>query len=179
MSARRTGIVCLAWSTLAALGIAALGACTTAPADSRIGVNAPDSAQFPPVADLLIHRCGSLDCHGNRQRNLIIWGCEGQRLDPADAPGCRAQGGKNTNDAEYAATFRSLVGLEPAVMSSVVSGKGADPELLTFVRKARGTEEHKGGQLFVAGDSQDDCVTTWLGGHTDTNACTSALAGTP
>ena len=164
---------------LAALGALGAGACSTAPADSRVGVNAPDRAQFPPVSDVLDHRCGSLDCHGSRQRNLIVYGCEGLRLDPADAPGCRAQGGKNTTDAEYDATYRSLVGLEPAVMSSVVSGKGADPELLTFVRKARGTEGHKGGQLFTAGDTQDNCVATWLGGKTNTDACTAALTGTP
>jgi len=163
-------------ATIALVGIAACGG---APSDSRIGVTVPDRSQFPPVSDVLDHRCGSLDCHGNRQRNMIVYGCEGLRLDPADAPGCRASGGKNTTVAEYDATFRSLVGLEPAVMSSVVAGKGADPELLTFVRKARGTEGHKGGQLFTAGDPQDTCVTTWLGGKTNTDACTAALTGTP
>ena len=156
-----------------------VAACSNAPTDSRIGVTEPNRDQFPPVSNLLDHRCGSLDCHGNRQRNLIIFGCEGLRLDPADFPGCRRNGGKDTTVAEFDATFRSLVGLEPAVMSAVVNGKGADPELLTFVRKARGTEGHKGGLLFVPGDEQDNCVTTWLGGQTDVNACTDALQNTP
>jgi hypothetical protein len=161
----------------ALLGIAV--ACSVAPGDARIGVTAPDRSQFDPVAALLDHRCGSLDCHGSSRRNLRIYGCEGLRLDPADVPGCRRQGGKDSTTAEIDATYRSLVGLEPAVMSAVVSGKGDHPELLTFVRKARGDESHKGGQIFVPGDAQDTCVASWRAGTTDTDACASARAGTP
>jgi hypothetical protein len=129
------------------------------------------------VGKLIDHRCGSLDCHGNRQRNLQIWGCDGMRLDPDAAPGCRKAiaGGVDTTEAEFDATYRSLVGLEPQVMSSVVLGNGKNPELLTFVRKARADESHKGGQLFVPGDDQDNCVTSWLAGTTDTSACDSAM----
>jgi hypothetical protein len=166
----------------AGLAILAAIACGVAPADSRIGVNAPDRSQFEPVANLLDHRCGSLDCHGNRQRNLQMYGCEGLRLDPDDAgifPGCRRHGGTDTTQNEYDATYRSLVGLEPAVMSAVVAGKGQHPELLTFVRKARGEEAHKGGALFAPGDVQDNCVASWLAGATDKDACTTALAASP
>jgi hypothetical protein len=81
--------------------------------------------------------------------------------------------------AEYDESYRSLVGLEPAVMSAVVSGKGAHPEFLTFVRKARGDESHKGGKLWSAGDDQDRCVATWLAGAVDMNACTNGLADSP
>lgn len=164
-------------------------ACSTAPTNARLGIDAPDRAQFDPVGGLLDHRCGSLDCHGNMDRNLVIWGCEGLRLEPSgvgfgpDAgvlvPGCRNSGGTNTTAAELDATYRSLVGLEPAVMSTVVSGGGAHPELLTFIRKARGWESHKGGVIWMPGDSSDDCVTSWLAGKTDTNACTQAVATTP
>ena len=77
---------------------------------------------------------------------------------------------------EHTATYRSLVGLEPEVMSQVVAGHGAHPELLTFVRKARGTETHKGGQLITPGDVQDTCIVSWLAGATDTTACVQALA---
>ena len=165
--------------------VGALGAsfaCAGAPSDSRIGIVAPDLASFPPVGDLLDHRCGSLDCHGNKQRNLQIYGCEGLRLDPDDAgivPGCKRFGGSDTTQAEYLATYRSLVALEPTVMSAVVASKGAQPELLTFVRKARGAENHKGGQLFNPGDAQDNCVASWLAGQTDAKTCTDALNGTP
>ena len=161
---------------LAALTIAVASAsCGEAPGDARIGVVAPDLAQFPRVGDLLGRRCGSLDCHGATTRSLQIVGCEGLRLGDAK-PGCRDSGGTNTTADEYTATYRSVVGLEPAVMSAVVQGKGAHPELLTLVRKARGAEAHKGGDLFAPGDDQDNCVATWLAGKTDVEACARGTA---
>jgi hypothetical protein len=157
----------------------AMAGCTTTPADDRVTLDAPFSteAAFGPVANFLDHRCGSLDCHGNSQRNLIIWGCEGLRLEPYDAPICgRAQGGRATTSDEHQATYRSLVGLEPTVMSAVVADNGRNPDLLTFVRKARGEEAHKGGMLITPGDDQDVCITSWLAGATDTIACASAIS---
>jgi hypothetical protein len=167
----------IARAMIVALGASALAAwaCSSAPSDSRIGVDAPDRAQFDDVGNFLDHRCGSLDCHGSAQRNLIIYGCEGLRLDPAAEPGCRTSGGTDTTAAELDATYRSLVGLEPALMSAVVRGKGEHPEALTLVRKARGSEEHKGGALVVPGDAQDLCIASWLAGSTSTDACAQAL----
>jgi len=153
----------------------ALVACGSLPPDNRIGVVAPDRAEFAPVAQVLDHRCGSLDCHGNAQRNLVIYGCEGLRFGDAGVPGCRKTGGTDTTAEELDATYRSVVGLEPVVMSTVVVGKGAHPELLTIVRKARGDESHKGGALFVPGDAQDNCFASWLTGTTDKSACAEAL----
>lgn len=161
-----------------------------------IGIDVPPSADpaFGPVSDMLVHRCGTLDCHGQSGRNLRMWGCGGMRLDPNTGPSCRtAQGGSATTPAEHYETYRSLVGLEPNVMSTVYDGcrsspgvypppSSCHPELLTFVRKARGTEAHKGGQLIseedVDGgpDPQDVCIVTWLEGQTDTQACSDALA---
>jgi hypothetical protein len=160
--------------------VALAGACSTA-SDARIGVVTPveDEANWHPVADYLDHRCGSIDCHGTSRRNFALWGCAGLRFDPDEAglaPGCRAQGGTNTTDAEYDRTFRSVVGLEPAVMSAVEQGHGQEPELLTFIRKARGMESHKGGILVVPGDVQDQCMTSWLAGATDVDACTAGIA---
>jgi hypothetical protein len=166
-------------SLSAVLAAGSTSACSTTPADSRITVDAPFSseASFGPVANFLDHRCGSLDCHGNTARNLVIWGCEGLRLEAYDAPICaRAQGGSATTPAEHQATYRSLVGLEPTVMSAVVASHGADPDLLTFVRKARGEEAHKGGALIMPGDDQDVCITSWLAGATNTIACASAIS---
>jgi hypothetical protein len=158
---------------VAALTMALAAACG-APPDARIGIAAPDRAQFPPVSQLLDRRCGTLDCHGATTRNLQIYGCEGLRLGDA-SPGCRVSSGTDTTAEEHDATYRSLVALEPAVMTAVVNGKGANPELLTFVRKARGTEAHKGGALFTPGDDQDTCVTSWLAGTTNTEACKRGL----
>jgi hypothetical protein len=115
-----------------------------------------------------------------------MWGCFGQRL-PVDGglaaqniPACRAAGGVDTTPAEYEASYRSLVGLEPAVMSEVVAaGPKGNPDLLTYVRKARGEESHKGGVLVTPGDDQDVCFTAWLTGPSNTAACASAIATTP
>jgi len=154
-------------------------ACSSVPSDSRIGVATPDRGQFPPVGDFLTHRCGELDCHGNSQRNFKVYGCEGLRLDPKNTPGCPSMLGPMataTTDAEYDTTFRSFVGLEPALMSNVVHDNGKHPELLTLVRKMRGDESHKGGALVVPGDDQDVCVTSWIAGQVDADACKRAIA---
>ncbi|MDB4935553.1 MAG: hypothetical protein JWP87_2525 [Labilithrix sp.] len=172
--ARPLALVLAALASLALLATWS-GACAPPPEDATIGIVTPDPAQFPPVSMLLDRRCGSLDCHGARTRNLQIYGCEGLRLGDA-SPGCRNASGTDTTAEEHDATFRSLVALEPAVMTAVVLGKGGSPELLTFVRKARGTEAHKGGTLVTPGDDQDVCITSWLAGTTDADACARGLA---
>jgi hypothetical protein len=143
---------------------------------ARIGIDAPPEDQFPAVGEYLDHRCGSLDCHGQPARNLRIWGCWGMRFDADAASGCIA--GSTTPD-EYHATYRSLVGLEPAVMSAVVESHATNPDLLTFVRKAKGVESHKGGHLITPGDDQDTCIVSWLVGMTNTTACSNALLNYP
>jgi len=177
MTARaRLGPSPLARASLASLLF--MSACSEAPADTRIGIFSPNASEqaFGPVGDFLGHRCGSLDCHGSQARNLRIWSCEGLRLAATDAAICsRAKGGRRTTPEEHTATYRSLVGLEPVVMSTVVETGGENPELLTFVRKARGTEAHKGGALIVPGDAQDQCITTWLSGRTNLKACSDAF----
>jgi hypothetical protein len=172
-----------AFFVVGTIAFAAL-ACQFAPSNDRTGIEAPDFGQYETggVGDFLDHRCGSLDCHGQSTRNLVLYGCYGLRLDPDEtglAPGCRASGGIDTQDDEYQASYRSLVGLEPAVMSGVVAGGGAHPELLTFIRKARGWDAHKGGTLVTPGDDQDNCMTSWLAGNVDSAACASAIAETP
>ena len=147
---------------------AALFACSIPESDQRIVAAAPDRASFPPVADLLVHRCGTLDCHGSSFRNLRLYGHEGLRI--AGRPSSQP----NTTDAEYDQDFESIVGLEPERMSDVVTERGAHPERLTFIRKARGTEDHKGGTLMKEGDVEDLCLTSWLAGRTDRLACANA-----
>jgi hypothetical protein len=165
----------------AAIAVASLAVsgCGEAPADARIGIIAPNGSEkaFGPVGSYLNHRCGTLDCHGKIERNFRVWGCEGMRLLDTDVSICsRAKGGRATTPEEHQATYRSLVGLEPTVMSAVVEDHGKDPELLTFIRKARGTESHKGGALVVPGDDQDVCLTSWLAGQTNLTACNAAFA---
>ncbi len=172
--------ICLA--PVAAVALGGWPIACSPPSDARIGVDTPDESLFPPVANLLAYRCGSLDCHGLAQRNFVIWSCYGLRLEADASPGCQnyATGlpGHSTDSTagEDDATYRSLVGLEPAVMSQVVQSHGQNPELLTFVRKARGEESHKGGKLFTPGDPADLCVAAWLADSPTTEAaCVSAL----
>ena len=115
-----------------------LGACVTANSDSRVTETLPDRASFPVVSDVLDHRCGTLDCHGVTYRNLRIYGREGLRGASTDRP---SSGPIPTTVAEYDLTFQSLVSLEPEIMTDVVHDGGAHPERLTFVRKARGSDQ--------------------------------------
>jgi hypothetical protein len=146
-------------------------ACTTPSSDERyVQTTLPDQADFPPVSAMLAVKCGSLDCHGSVARNLRIYGSAGLRFASTDqplAPLC------NTND-EVTQDYVSVVGLEPEQMSAVASG--GDPGTLTMVRKARGTEAHKGEQIWAQGDDSDVCLTSWLTGTAKATACASSIA---
>jgi hypothetical protein len=127
---------------------------------------APDRASFPLVSGALERRCATLDCHGERARNLRFFTGSGLRLDPADVPGSGS-----TTEAEYDASYQSVVGLEPEIMSAVVAERGRAPERLTLVRKARGLEEHQGGAALQAGDPAYQCVLSWLASAIDEPSC--------
>jgi hypothetical protein len=158
-------------AALSALLAAIVLACSTAPSDARFIETLPDATSFPPVALMLIQACGTLDCHGTVARNLRLYGNTGLRFSATDVPTALTA----TTGDEIAQDYTSIVGLEPEVMSAVVASGGADPERLTLVRKARGTEAHKGGAIIVPGDDRDICLTSWLAGNTDASVCTSAL----
>lgn len=147
----------------------ALAACSTPP-DERFVARPPDRASFPPVAAFLVHRCGSLDCHGKPSRNLRLYGALGLRFSSSGQPLTGA-----TTDDENEQDYQSVVGLEPELISAVVAEGGARPERLTLVRKARGLESHKGNALVQAGDAQDLCFSSWLAGATNAKACADAL----
>jgi hypothetical protein len=136
-------------------------------------LNLPRRDQFPHVENAMSMHCGTLDCHGQISRNLRLYGLHGLRLRPGDNP----LDGTTTRE-EYDASYWSLVGLEPEVMSQVVASKGHRPERLTMIRKARGVEKHKGGQLMAEGDSLDLCMVGWLGGAYAPAAC-DTVAETP
>jgi hypothetical protein len=146
-------------------------ACSSPPPDARFKETLPDEKTFPAVADMLIQACGTLDCHGTVARNLRLYGDTGLRYSPLDVPSTLYP----TTTDERTQDYDSVVGLEPEMMSQVVASGGSDPERLTFVRKARGTESHKGGAVIAVGDPRDVCITTWLEGHTRASACTAAL----
>jgi hypothetical protein len=146
-------------------------ACAPAPDGSaRVAIVAPPVTSFPAVATFLEQRCGTLDCHGQMGRNLRLYGVVGLRLAATDVPGGRA-----TTLDEIEADYESVVGLEPEILAQVVQDGGAQPERLTLIRKARGTEHHKGGALITPADVQDQCLTTWLAGSVNEAACAAAL----
>jgi ABC-type amino acid transport substrate-binding protein len=160
-------------AALVAVAAIALGlACSSPAPNARTVETTPDVASFPAVGAMLIQACGTLDCHGTVGRNLRLYGDTGLRLSLTDVPSTLIV----TTDAEIAQDYASVVGLEPEIMSQVVASGGANPERLTFVRKARGLEAHKGGAVIAAGDSRDRCITSWLQGHADAASCTAALS---
>ncbi len=133
--------------------------------DAVAHVAVPSRSDFSPVADAMELHCGTLDCHGQVGRNMRLYGQYGLRLSPNDDPLTEA-----TSEAEYDASYESIVGLEPEAVSSVVL-HNAGPDALTMVRKARGIEQHKGGQLMTEGDPLDRCIVGWLTGSLDATAC--------
>lgn len=156
-------------SALVAFACSAVIACSeTAPDDP---LDLPSKSQFPLVLDGLERRCGTLDCHGTPGRNLRLYTGSGLRLSSKDIPG-----NGQTTEAEYDASYWSVYGLEPEIMNAVVADGGEDPERLTLIRKARGTEAHKPGALVQVGDDTDVCLTSWLAGKASETACKASAS---
>lgn len=206
----------VAVASLVVAASAVVAACSTADPDARVAAGQPDKAGFVGVrvpgssrqnvvgvGEVLVARCGSLDCHGAANRNMRLYGLNGARLskqcDPAyqqarddgGTPLVAADGGPSlvelpsvpitTPDrcgystiAELEADYEAVIALEPTVMSDVVA-KRADPGMLTVVRKARGDEQHKGGKRITPGDAADRCLLGWLRGAPDSASCQAAL----
>ncbi|MFO0589998.1 MAG: hypothetical protein U0441_20820 [Polyangiaceae bacterium] len=131
----------------------------------------PSKSQFPLVLDALERRCGTLDCHGAPGRNLRLYTGSGLRLSSKDIPG-----NGQTTPEEYDASYWSVYGLEPEVMSAVIGDDGADPLRLLLLQKARGMDHHRPGAIIDANDAADKCIRTWLKGTTSETACKAAAA---
>jgi hypothetical protein len=167
----------LAVAVVSSATLAATQACSGTPDSSAVTeVVAPDFNQFKgagaasgqaPVSRLLEKRCGTLDCHGQVNRPLRIYGQFGLRFtdDAGNQPGVGA-----TTDTEYLANYQSVIGVQPEIMSLVVQGKDP-PESLMLLRKPLQLERHKGGAVFVSGDDAYQCLTSWLGGQAALDAC--------
>ncbi len=172
MSRRRVTLASLA----AVLGgaLAAASGCSSQSPGSRVSQPLlPDTATFPYVGELLVVRCGTLDCHGSLYRNLRVFGDEGLRYAATDSP-CVPQ---RTTATEFRQDYDSIVGLQPEVMNQVMADHGVDPERLDFLAKPLGLQAHKGLVLIHAGDDSYRCITSWLASHTDEAACLRALPG--
>ncbi|MCC6556062.1 MAG: hypothetical protein IT372_24135 [Polyangiaceae bacterium] len=131
-----------------------------------------DQASFGPVSAVLERHCGTLDCHGNAARPLRIYGDQGlRRPEPPDStnvpPGQYGQyypgGTVSTTQAELDDNAAAICGLEPELLAKVRKGE-EEPDILTFIRKARLEEKHKGGRLWAKGEAGDQCMIKWLTG---------------
>lgn len=165
--------------TVLLLGIWAAVGCSP-PADSRYTATAlPDPKTFSYVAQYMVYRCGTLDCHGSLYRNLRVFGDEGLRYVPPGTPDGAALPSpcvpKRTTDAEIHQDYLSLIGLEPETLNAVVADHGANPGRLSLIAKPLGIEEHKGAAIFKEGDDGYVCMVSWLSGTTDTARCVSAM----
>lgn len=164
------------FSSYAALALGAiLGASCSSPYEGETtSVRLPSPANFDSVAVTLDAHCGSLDCHGQPGRNFRLYGYSGLRLDPKDVPG-----GLPTTPRESGVDYCSAAGLEPELTAQVVADRGARPERLTLIRKARGTEAHKGGTVFPKGSLGDQCLIAWLSGEAQPFLCNNSLTDDP
>lgn len=155
------------FATAALVGLVTLAGCSSPDDAGRVDPIGPSDRDFAAVVRVLDYRCGSLDCHGTTKRNLRVYGFGGLRLDPTDLPDSPIL----PTPAEVNATYESVISLEPELMRAVTLAKGEGAERLTFVRKGRGTEDHKGGSRIAVGDDADICIQSWLRGAIDVAAC--------
>jgi len=139
------------------------------PTKADLELRVPMRDGFDRVADALQPSCGTLDCHGQAQRNWRLFGGRGLRLASTNTPG----EGKTTAE-EYEANYWAVVVIEPEILSQVLADKGRDPERLILIRKGRGTTRHKGGTLMRPNDPLDTCLTEWLKGNLAADSCLAA-----
>lgn len=144
--------------------------CSSPDTTGRVDPIGPSFEQFNLVAPMLVRRCGSIDCHGSAFRNFRLYGYGGTRLEP----GTRPDFPPIITPKEVQADYDAFIGLEPEIMRQVVLDRGARPERLTIVRKARNDEDHKGGQRITYRDDADVCLVTWLSSSVSAEACARA-----
>lgn len=154
------------------LGPALACACAPASDDPSVTLRSPLRADFSAVSAVLELRCGTLDCHGAPARNLRIFGVYGLRENGLDV-----SGGSATTELEVDATYDSVVGLEPEVLSRVTAQKGASAARWIVISKGRNLEAHRGGARLTENSPADICLTSWLAGAVDSAACAADSFG--
>jgi hypothetical protein len=151
---------------LVALFAFALGSCGCERVDRSVLLRAPSRDDFSAVSSVLERRCGGLDCHGQAARSLRIFGFYGLRLDGRDVPG-----GADTTELEIDANYEAVVSIDPERLSRITADGGRDAEHWLVLSKAREREAHVGGARLTVGAPADTCVTSWLAGGVDLEAC--------
>lgn len=148
----------------------ALFACGYDP-DATTTLYTPDYTIYKEkVHQFVNQRCGTLDCHGQVGRPFRNYGSRGLRLYDEEAK--LTPGGDATDEAEYRASYESIIGLEPEATRRVVACEQEVSTLLLF-RKAAGRapgdprpggegERHKGGSVAATGTPGYACMLAWL-----------------
>jgi len=146
-------------------------ACSSPDPDARVdpGVGA-SGVDFYPVSLVIVDKCGSIDCHGSKYRNMRLYGYGSSRFNPAHRPAF-----PETTQAEADQNYESVAAVEPNLFRQVIAEGGINPQRLTFIRKGRGTEDHKGGTTILPGDDADLCIQSWLQSKVDTARCQAAV----
>jgi hypothetical protein len=148
-----------------------VGACSDSDPGARVNSDVlPRGPEFRPVAQVFVDSCASLDCHGSKYRNMHLYGYGSTRIDPKHQPDA-----PDTTDDEVNRDYDSVVSVEPEITRAVAMDRGFHPERLTFIRKGRGAEAHKGGIRLVPGQPADDCILSWLSGTVNAAVCRSAV----
>lgn len=160
------------------VALALLGACESYDPGDRIdptlGEPTGDAGlvgDFRPVALVLVDRCGQIDCHGSKYRNFRLYGYGSERLSATDRPDRPTF----MTDDEVVADHDAVAAIEPTLFLAVIREGGRASDRLTFVRKGRGQERHKGGAPILSGDDADVCVQSWLQGRVNADACRLAV----
>ncbi|HEX3594336.1 MAG TPA: hypothetical protein VHU80_04520 [Polyangiaceae bacterium] len=146
-----------------------LGACAGPKDGQTETLQMPDSMTFPLVSTALEVRCGTLDCHGNIDRNLRMYGIYGVRAEPKDVSGM----GATTLDEDQL-NYESLVSIAPEPLSAIVKTHGQGFDHWIVVTKGTNAENHKGNQRMKKGDPTYVCLSSWVLGAVDMNACADA-----
>lgn len=141
-----------------------LGSCSEA--SHEVSIALPPFADFIPLSSALGARCGSLDCHGQVERNLRLYSQFGLRESAEDVPD-----GDETTVEEHQANHLAVISLEPEQLAEVWLNDGRESLSLLLVSKARGQEAHKGGAVFLPDSAGDRCLLSWLSGSLDAVAC--------
>jgi hypothetical protein len=127
----------------------------------------PSSEGFGAVSAVLEPNCGTLDCHGAPARNLRVYGKRGLRFDGSHVTGAAV----DTTPREIEATYHSILGLQPEVLSQLFAERGRDPQRWIVITKARGLENHVGKDRLPSGSPGDRCLVSWASGTLDQAAC--------
>ena len=158
--------------------LGALAACASTPDDAsapRLTVAELDRDTYAVAVHPVVERkCGSIDCHGQLPRGLRVYGKNGLRL-PNDAGNVPGMGPTSLEEAR--ATYVSIVGLEPEKTNELVRQQPRSSEdgyRLLLLAKPLTLERHRGGANLRKGEPAEQCLLSWVLGHTDTASCASA-----